>query len=443
MKLSLRFILAGAFVLAVVGCGGDDSEDNAAAAAPREFWGPIASNPALVSLRFEDGQQVSVFVTDGFPNGLSEFFRGPAPGNAFNLTSTSGAAQIQGTIQGSDGLGTVRLPDGTLHNFSLIGVRLGAGRYDVTITPEGAWSGVGPDGNTLAAQQQGDLVTGAITTGSGERFDYRLHDLSRTLAFGAPAGQPDDYTVFVAPRASVQLGRGGGPGVAAGTPGANFVNLDLPLTPEILPGIFFGRVRFDTDLLLIDVNEPAAAGGPRSVRAYVSDGEPEPEGDIEWFQGTFTGNSFQLTSASGGAVIDATISDVGASGTIAYGSGPARPFFAGPAGEGAGIYDVTVDQTNRLRGTSEEGGVLDLVRDGVDVDGAVTTPAGTVLPVRIHDVVRGLRYPGFEEIATVADTYVAFISPRARWVVGRSGNVRGGSAGLNIIGLDKACASPR
>lgn len=36
-------------------------------------------------------------------------------------------------------------------------------------------------------------------------------------------------------------------------------------------------------------------------------------------------------------------------------------------------------------------------------------------------------------------TYVAFAAPRGRFLIGRDGNVRGGTAGRNIIGLDKKC----
>ncbi len=37
------------------------------------------------------------------------------------------------------------------------------------------------------------------------------------------------------------------------------------------------------------------------------------------------------------------------------------------------------------------------------------------------------------------DKYVAFASPGGRYLIGRNGDVRGGTAGNNIIGLDKAC----
>lgn len=446
-RSALGLALIAASLLLTAACSDNDKDDpEPTPVSAREFWGPVASSPALVSLREESGpagKQVSIFLTDGFPNGLSEFFSGPVASDNFNLTSVSGGAVIEGSLPGTTGgvRGTVRLPDGTTRNIALTRTRLGAGRYRLSIDASGRWTGTGPDGNVLTAQQTGSLVTGSITTtpASPEPLDFQLHDLSRTLAFGATGSQPGQYTVFVSTRANNIIGRGGA--VSSGAPNANFVNLDLPITPEVLSGVFFGRLRFQTDVLLVDVNEPTVAGDPRSVRAYVSDGEPEPEGDVEWFQGTFSGDSFSLTSASGDAQIQATVSASGVSGSVTYGSGPALPLFAGPAGQGAGVYDVTVDGSNRLTGTSEEGGRIDFVRNDFTVDGTITTPAGTVFATRIHDLVRGLRYPNFEQIATVPDTYVAFVSPRARYIVGRSGNVRGGSGGLNIIGLDKACAS--
>jgi len=438
MRLSSRLVfplVLGLLLTASCNNGGDT------AAAPKEFWGAIASSPALASVRFEQGlagQRVSVYVTDGFPNGISEFFEGAVAQGAFSLTSASGNAQIDATTTAGPRVeGTLRLPGGRLHYFIVKPISNGGGRYEVSITADGRWSGTGPDGNTLEARQEGDFVSGVLTTREGQRFEYRLHDLSRVLAFGAAGGQPDRYTLFVSPRGLSQLGRGGGADVAEGSPNANFVNVDLPISSEILPGIFFGRLRFQTDLLLVDVNAPTVADGPRGIRVYVSDGEPEPEGDIAWFQGEFSGNDFQLTAAGGGATISGTVTAAGASGTVTFDGGPALPFFAGPAGEGAGVYDVTVDNEGRVRGTSEEGGILDLRIDGTSVTGTLTTPAGTALAVNVVDLVRALRYPDFERIATAPETYVAFLAPHGRYIVGRSGSVRTGSTSCCVIGIDK------
>ena len=63
--------------------------------------------------------------------------------------------------------------------------------------------------------------------------------------------------------------------------------------------MFYGRVATATDKLAFDLND--LGGGRRQLRAYVSDGEPEPAGDIEWFPSEVTGDSFSLSSRSGNA----------------------------------------------------------------------------------------------------------------------------------------------
>lgn len=439
-------VAAGGLALSLLpACGGGGSADEPEVVATREFWGPIAGSPALVSLReatrSDQSKRVEVFVTDGFPNGLAESFSGVMTGTEFELRSVSGNAVIKGTLNETGSVpGSLSLPDGSQRNIALKLTRLGAGRYDIEVDGAGRWTGTSPAGHRLAAQTDGNLVKGTVTAADGQTFALELHDMSRVLAFGTNGSQAGSYTAFVGPRAYSVFART--KGTAEGTFGAGFVNLDLPITSELLPGIFFGRLRFQNDVLLIDVNEPAIAGGPRSVRAYVSDGEPEPAGDVEWFRGEFSGDRFALTSASGNAQIEGTVSATGVTGTVTYKDRQPLPLFAGPAGEGAGVYDVTVDASGRLTGTSEEGGRLDFTRTGFVVDGKITTPAGTVLEVRIYDLVRALRYPDADQIATVPDSYVAFVSPRARYIVGRSGDVRSGSAGLNIIGLDSACIAP-
>jgi hypothetical protein len=431
-------------LVTVAGC--DDNDRNGPeVVATREFWGSIAGSPALANLREEtlsdDSKRIDVLVTDGFPNGLAESFSGTVTGTAFELTSVSGNATIEGVLNETNAVeGQLSLPDGSERNFALKTARLGSGRYDIEIDGAGRWTGSSPQGHALEAQAQDDLVTGTVTASDGETFPFQLHDMSRVLAFGSSGGQAGRYTAFVSPRAFSIFGRTNG--ATDGSFGAGFVNLDLPITPEVLPGVYFGRLRFQSDVLLIDINEPTVAAGPRTVRAYVSDGEPEPDGEVEWFSGEFSGDSFSLTAASGNAQITGTVTTAGVSGTVTYAGGEPLALFAGPAGQGAGVYDVTVDASSRITGTSEEGGSLDFTRTGFVIDGAITTPAGTELEVRIYDLVRALRYPDAELIGTVPDTYVAFVAPRARYIVGRSGDVRGGSAGTNIIQIDNNCVAP-
>ncbi len=200
------------------------------------------------------------------------------------------------------------------------------------------------------------------------------------------------------------------------------------------PGVYYGRVAMTTDKLAFDIRE--MPGGQRQLRAYVSDAEPEPQGDIEWFSTPISGDTFDARSASGNARLEGRIAADGVSGTLTLPDGSARRYFAGPAGEGAGIYDVTVAADRSHTGTSEQGGRLELTyKDGM-VMGKVTPPTGQPVDLLGADLTHAYRF-GVE--GSLPGTYVAFAAPRGRFLIGRNGDVRGGHAGLNIIGLDKKC----
>jgi hypothetical protein len=178
--------------------------------------------------------------------------------------------------------------------------------------------------------------------------------------------------------------------------------------------------------------------GTRRIRLYVSDSEPEPRGDLAWFSGRFRGSSARLSAVGGGARLRARVDSGLVSGTITFPDGRKRRFFALPAGQGAGIYDVTVTPDGRLIGASEEGGRLTGRQDGDFVVTTVTAPDGRSYTNRPADLTRTLRYP---ILGNKPDTYVAIVAPRGRFIFGRSGNVRTGRCdpSCNIIGLDKAC----
>ena len=139
---------------------------------------------------------------------------------------------------------------------------------------------------------------------------------------------------------------------------------------------------------------------------------------------------------SNNARIEGTIAADGVSGTLTLPNQPARRYFAGPAGEGAGIYDVVVAADRSHTGTSMEGAKLELkYQDGL-VMGTVTDPTGAKIDLLGADLTEAYKY-GIK--GSVPDTYVAFAAPRGRFLIGRSGAVRTGTGGLNIIGLDKKC----
>ncbi len=131
-----------------------------------------------------------------------------------------------------------------------------------------------------------------------------------------------------------------------------------------------------------------------------------------------------------------TIADDGISGELTLPDEVKRRFFAAPSGQGAGIYEVKVDEDRRHTGTSTQGADLDLRYEDGTVMGTLTDPEGEEFPMLGADLAHAF---GYEEEYSKPDTYTAFVAPRGRYVYGRSGSVRAGTGSLNIIGLDKKC----
>jgi hypothetical protein len=271
-----------------------------------------------------------------------------------------------------------------------------------------------------------------VVSSAGERYPFRHNDLTRRLGYAVAGGAPDRYLTVVTRQATEIQGRGGD--VRGGRPSDNIVALDLSQEATPTPGVFHGRVAMSTDRLNFElVPNP---DGSRLVRVYLSDSEPEPAGDIQWWAQPFPGADFSMTSKMGDATITGVIADDGISGDVTLPGGSARRYFAAPSGQGAGIYTVDVADDRHHTGRSEQGAILDLVyRDGT-VMGTLTSPDGQEYPMLGADLAGAYRYT---DEYSKPGTYTAFVAPRGRYVFGRSGDVRGGQTGLNIIGLDKKC----
>ena len=438
-------VVALVAVLVLSGCsGGDDEEPQGTAMQDRleglagagVFIGGVAMTNSLVGIHF-DGQDkpspgMRVFVSDGAPGGVAEWFEGRADGNRFRFTSASGRATIEGEIQRLETDGTVTLADGTRRVFFTRPAGHGAGIFEITVDGAGSWTGRSLDGSSLEADQTDATVDGFVRSPSGELYRFRHNDMTRRLRLSRQGGQADNYTAIVTRQGTEMVGRGGA--VRQGRPSENVIALDLAASEPPTPGIYYGRVALTTDKLAFDVND--LPDGRKLVRAYVSDGEPEPEGDVEWFSVTVPGPTFSATSASRNARIEGTIAADGVSGTLTLPDQPARRYFAGPAGEGAGIYDVTVAPDRTHTGASEEGARLRLSYTDGMVMGTVTAPDGRSVDLLGADLLHAYR-TGVE--GSKPDTYVAFAAPRGRFLIGRGGDVRGGTGSSNIIGLDKKC----
>jgi hypothetical protein len=428
--------------LVLSSCGGDDEPDAMdnrlqSLANAGVYVGGVAFTNTLVAIHFEkEGERelkrLQIYVADGLPGGSAEWFEGKPDGNSFTFTSASGKATIEGQVDLFETDGAVTLADGQKRVFFTRPAGHAAGVFEVTVNAAGEWNGRSLDGSTLQATQRGAIVDGSVRSAMGENYDFKHNDMTRRLGYSREGGQADSYTLIVTRQGTEIVGRGGA--VRQGRPSENIVALDLAASPVPTPGVYYGRVAMTTDKLAFDIND--LPGGRRQLRAYTSDAEPEPAGDIEWFTGQITGETFNIPSASGGARLEGAIAPDGITGTITLPEGGARRYFAGPAGEGAGIYDVTVRDDRTHMGTSEEGGKLELTYREGTVMGKVMAPTGEAIDLLGADVVHAYRF-GIE--GSLPGTYVAFAAPRGRFLIGRNGDVRGGRPGLNIIGLDKKC----
>jgi hypothetical protein len=221
--------------------------------------------------------------------------------------------------------------------------------------------------------------------------------------------------------------------------------------------VYFGYLQGTPRIggVAIDLTAPDA-NGARILRAYVCDGLGPPEGMAVWFRGDLGAETFPdgadlvFTSAGGQEQLRITaMNGTGVYGAYTEASGAISHFAAYPAFDGAGIYQVTLDESLRYKGTSTQGATLDAQAssDG-STRGTITLADGK----RIEFGVRSLSladpallaqhglsdaYKKYAADNQVPGEYVAVIAPGGSHWFGRSGNVREGQPGRAIIGLDK------
>lgn len=224
--------------------------------------------------------------------------------------------------------------------------------------------------------------------------------------------------------------------------------------------VYFGWLLGTADVaaVAIEVDRPDGTGKSK-VRAYLCDGRGEPDGKALWFVGPLDlaatrkrGSDATLTSAGGREeLVLSYVSERRVQGSFTDADGKRASFSAYPAIDGAGIYEVTLDENFRYKGTSTDGNKLDATAEqSGETSGTITTADGEKVKFSVQSLSlatpaqlssRGLKtdYGKYRKVNQVPGEYVAVIAPGGSHWLGRSGNVRGGSPGLNIIGLDKKC----
>jgi hypothetical protein len=207
---------------------------------------------------------------------------------------------------------------------------------------------------------------------------------------------------------------------------------------------------------------PPDKTGHRVLRAYVCDGlgfpkPPDTAGGIAtWFRGSVrpedVSNASPLLVKSVTGLEDlrlTALTDHAAYGSFTEASGARAHFVAYPAIDGAGIYQVTLDQNLHYTGTSTDGADLDaqVFADGTTT-GTIKPASGKKIDFTVHNlalatadelVSNGLPvdYALYKAENQVPGSYVAVIAPGGSHWFGRAGFVQGGVVLAEIIGLDK------
>jgi hypothetical protein len=222
--------------------------------------------------------------------------------------------------------------------------------------------------------------------------------------------------------------------------------------------IYFGWLLGTSDIVAIAFDVGATnRQGERVVRAYVCNGLGGADALAAWFRESVNDEMVRrgeqttiLTSAEGQESLAIShLDDHGVGGTFTGANGRTLRYAAFPASDGAGIYYVTLDEGLHYSGTSTNGSMLDGQADEEgNVAGTITTVAGQEIEFAVKSLLyssaeelseQGLPtdYGQFDEDNLVPDDYVAVASPGGSHWFGRSGNVRGGSPGREIIALDQ------
>ena len=398
------------------------------------FFGRIAFENDVIAVDIRAGR-VRAFVTDAEPGGTAEWFEGSVRGERMSLVSASRRSRLRASLEHSHGdwLGTITLPSGKTRKFAATLAEFGAGIYRMTVSADGLYRGRSLGGKRLRARHDAGFLAGRITEPGGQSRRFRIMDLSRAYAYRVASGAPGAYTAIVSRRGTLVYGRSGVEGLKRGRPGRNLLAFDVAPSDRPTPGFYFGKVAFSRAVIGVQVH-PADASGRRKIDIYSSDSEPEPRGVVAWFSTTAAAETVSLVAKPGQGRITATIKPDLVAGTIAFEDGIQRRFFALPAGDGAGIYDVSIPRTGVLVGRSNEGGTFRVRSEGLFLAGTLTTRDGRSFKLHVGDLVRNLRYP---IKANVPGSYRAILAPRGRFIFGRSCFPR--DCNINIIGGDKAC----
>ena len=199
--------------------------------------------------------------------------------------------------------------------------------------------------------------------------------------------------------------------------------------------VYVGEVRFQgrKGLVAFHIDGPGAASS--GVRAYACDGLPSANGGYAlWFVGTVADGVAGLTAVASTAKLTYVLAGGSVAGVVTLAGGGSSAFTTTTKTDGSGIYDVVVDSDTSIKGSSTRGDVLDmtqnlLANNHARIAGTITPVSGARVNVTSFGSSLGLYPPD-------AFTAVALVNGAVVIMSGRSGIVRSGQPGNNIINWD-------
>ncbi len=215
---------------------------------------------------------------------------------------------------------------------------------------------------------------------------------------------------------------GGGGGQAAGGQQQQGEEGEQQAAEPVVAGSFVGKADPSEHAFVAIVAGEAEEGAEgRDVRVYMCD----PAREInEWFWGTVTGNTLDLTSEETGAKLSGELTAEAATGTVTLDDGRSFSFTANPATGFSGLYAVSVSSDGSFTGASETGGRVEgefgpegsvdaqhaaqvVDEGGHAVTGTLTAPDGEA---REFEIGAGTFRPGgaseFDLFFIVSDTHI-------------------------------------
>jgi hypothetical protein len=163
----------------LAGCGGEDRAAEKPTPKPLDgtFLGKVTGTNALVAVvaapaaEKQQRQAVRIYVSDG--RKLSEWLNAAVDRNSFTAASTDRGAEVKGELNGNSVNGTITLPGRKTARYKASRATGAAGLYELTVSPKGKLTGASATGIGLTGKTVlGDDGSGSLKLADGTRHQF-------------------------------------------------------------------------------------------------------------------------------------------------------------------------------------------------------------------------------------------------------------------------------